>query len=159
MITWKVFVTDEWCWNWEILYNWNDSWSWSDNWYAISWDAWQTEISVIVYDGVWNEARTWVNFVWYNTPIFAHDFTWSENVWNTSKTTNWRIYSEVVDWACGNGVSNVMWDDFDDRGTKWKCTRSGDEITYTPYQNQIGEDTCTIKLKDDDWSSVSVTIY
>jgi len=163
-ITWSVSVT-----TWDscgsdefedFIYKWNGNTTGTDTMYGLISNVvtWYS-VRLVVSDWIWNTVETWVQFTWNNTPIFANDFTWSENVWNTPKTWDWRVLSEVSDWECGNWEEYVIFSGFVSTWTKWVCTRNEDEITYTPSSNMIWDDYCEFELVDDEWSSVIVKAY
>ena len=48
--------------------------------------------------------------------------------------------------------------DANNKWTKWTCSVNGDNITYTPKDNQVWEDTCKINVTDGDTTkSITVT--
>ena len=158
--TWTVTATwnDEWCGSSPLMYSWSGFDFTERTIQLYSGRAWIMIVNVEVQDTVWNITWSSVTFIWTNSWITARDFTWNENVWNSKKKINWRTESKATDWLCGSGENNVMWSGFVNTWIKWECTRSGDEITYTPNPNMTWEDSCEIELVDDEWSGVQVEI-
>ena len=146
--TWmaNIEATDDGCGKDLLKYKWNwDTDFWFDTQYLLwSGKVWEKIVNVQVKDMVWNITWSNVTFKWTNTQITANDFTWSTNVWNSEKTTNWRINSNAMDWLCGSGAENVIWSGFISIWGKWECIRNWDNITYTPKPNQTWEDTLSI---------------
>lgn len=156
-ITWSISMTDEWCGSWALTYIWNWLESTANSEYGIFSNLWTTTtIYVTWYDGAWNTASTWVIFKWLNSPITRNNFIWSNNVWNTWKTVNWRILSNVSDWACGSWTIDFM--RVSHQWNKWECVVNWDEITYIPNEGETGIDDCIIKVQDDEWSTGEIIV-
>ena len=158
--TWTAVVTwnDEWCSEW-ILYSWS-GWEYvNNNQYSLySGSIWTRIVKVNVKDSVWNKTWSSVEFEWRNSEISGHNFTWSENVWNSSKTANWKTWSEVIDWECGSGT--IEFSGFVDTWSNGTCEVDGDTIRYTPTESWYEWwDSCTIQVKDDELSVKEITIY
>ncbi len=159
--TWTAIATaisDEWCGQWTYTYNWNSEWYMESNSFQrYLTESWTQIISLKVRDNALNESTsTWVVFVWTDSPISGNNFTWHTSVWKTARTVNWREMSEVSDWDCGSGT--ITFSGFINSWTKWTCTRSWDEITYTPNPNEVWDDSCTIQVKDDEWWTKDIVI-
>ena len=156
-------ISDEWCGQWIYTYNWNWEWYWDSISFSQYFGQSGTKnVDLKVKDNVWNESEmVWVLFTWTDTYITADSFfTWSENVWNTWKTVNWRTKSNATDWDCGNWELNVIFSWFISTWTKWICTTGdGDNITYVPNFGMTWDDVCELQLRDDEWNTVNINSY
>jgi hypothetical protein len=155
-------VTQKWCASGHLIpYSWDgwDSWTWVSQYSLYSGQSWSQIVTIQVQDEFWNYTEKTGEFVWTDIVITAHNFTWSDNVWNSAKTTDWRINSEVRDGACGNWEENVIWNGFVSTWEKWECTVNWDIITYIPNLNETWDDTCEIELMDDEWNTINIEIY
>jgi hypothetical protein len=161
-ITWSITMTDDGCGSGvdTYQYKWNGWVLTSNNFYVTGLNtSWMRTIYVTWYDEVMNTVKTWVRFVWRNSVIEANNFTWSENVWNTPQTVNWKVKSQASDGECGSGTvssSGIVQDWL--HGT---CEVNWNNITYTPNFQSPYEwsDMCKIMLKDDENTTKIIEIY
>ena len=116
------------------------------------WSQIQT-ISGYVMDKAWNISMETATYTFLDTWITAQDFS-VDNVWSGT-TTNWLTSSQATEWDCGNKyISAII-------KTQWNsgnCILSGKNIIYTPDENIIWSDTCTITLQDLEWNGTDVVI-
>ena len=109
-----------------------------------------------VRDALANISTITATYTFTNTMPTANDFTGHANVWNIARTVNWKLLSNATDGACWagdlsfNGVTN-QW-------TKWSCSVSGDYITYTPNSWAVGNDSCEIRVRDNEGYTVTVLV-
>ena len=160
--TWTAIATaisDEWCGQWTYTYNWNSEWYMESNSFQrYLTESWTQIISLKVRDNALNESTsTWVVFAWTDSPISGNNFTWHTSVWRTTRTVNWKTESNVTDWACGSGMIKLR---FLNDWKKWTCTTwEWDTIIYTPNEWEVGNDSCTIRVEDDEWSTGEIIVY
>ncbi|MDD3263020.1 MAG: hypothetical protein PHR61_04175, partial [Candidatus Absconditabacteria bacterium] len=86
----------------------------------------------------------------------ANDFIGHSSVGNTAKTVNWKTLSSATEGTCGN--FSIVYDRINTQGTKGNCSVVGDNIIYTPNANQVGSDTCTVQIRDNEGSTTSFTV-
>jgi hypothetical protein len=103
---------------------------------------------------IWNQSAT---YTFTDSMPTANDFTGHANVGDSIQTGNWKILSNAIDGACGSG--DISLDGIVYQWQKWICNVVGDEISYTPNINQFGNDSCAIKIKDNENNTVNVIVY
>lgn len=123
--------------------------------------------------------QTWWNTVtitWYVRDTLQHTSTWiatytfndvaptannfsTWNIWSSTKTITLAQFisaSNATEWSCG--TSNLSYSGVKTNGTKWTCSIVGNTLTYTPNNNNAWNDTCVITIKDNENSTVDVTV-
>ncbi|HMS91749.1 MAG TPA: hypothetical protein PKC87_05995, partial [Candidatus Absconditabacterales bacterium] len=110
-----------------------------------------------VRDLLGNQTTQTATYTFNNVGISANNFTGNSNVGNSTKTGNWKTLSNASEFWCGSG--NVVYSGINTQGSKGTCSVSGDTIFYTPGINKIGNDSCVIRMIDNENSLGVVTAY
>jgi hypothetical protein len=118
----------------------------------------------------WTQIRTWrvrdlfgnftvhtATYTFNNVVPTATNFIGNNNVGNTPHTTNRLLSGNIQEWNCGNG--SIVYSGIIVQWTKWTCSISWTDITYTPAMNKIGSDSCIIQVKDNENSTANIVIW
>lgn len=139
--------------------------------YSFNGTTWSTTTSTsITAQQPWSVVRTgWVRdtlgnsfyktatYTFNNTAPTASNFTGHASVGNTARTANWLTASNVQEWTCWN--TSITYSGIITQATKGICSVSGTGITYTPNTNQVGTDSCVIQVKDNENSTINISVY
>jgi cysteine-rich repeat protein len=152
---------DSWVWIHSIPYSFSGGWDfWSrqiNSNYTIGAlnTTWTVQIDAKVRDKLSNESISYTAiYTFTNEIISANNFSYPTDILSWEKTFNWQTLSSAAAWSCET-ISAII----QSNGTKWNCSIIGNNMTYTPNQNQTWSDSCTITISDGDTNIIrTVTV-
>ena len=109
-----------------------------------------------VRDALSNQTIKTATYTFNDTMPTANNFTGHANVWSGAKTVNWKTLSDAKDGACW--AWDMSFDSIVTQWARWVCSVNGNNITYTPNEWQVGNDSCVIRVKDNEWNMINITV-
>lgn len=136
----------------------NGNW-WTTTSYSITaQQPWTITVTGYVRDALWNQTVKTATYTFNNVAPTANNFsTW--NIWKTAKSITLAQFisaSNASEWSCGTSALNFS--GVKTNWTKGSCSISSNTLTYTPNTNKTGSDTCVITIKDNENSTVDVSV-
>ena len=117
---------------------------------------WTQNRTAYVRDALGNSTSKAATYTFTNVAPTANNFVGHSSVGNTPRTVNWKTLSSATEGSCGN--SSISFNTVITQWTKGSCSVVGDNITYTPNTSQAWSDSCIIQLKDNENSTVNITV-
>lgn len=166
---WQLIITgvnDTWCATWvtnvnigEKIYKFN-GWSWwKSAIYTISaQQPWTITVTWEVRDNLWNISRKTATYTVVNVAPTANNFsTWE--IWKTPRNITLSQFitaSNAREWDCW--TTHLTFSGVKTNGNIWTCSINNSILTYTPQANKQWSDTCKITIKDNENSTIDVTV-